>query len=287
MKYKVAQFKITGPQELLQTARDLIAAVAGESGFESFEDCPQGVKGYVQADKFDRETLDNNLDTIPLPGVEVSYSIADAAYKDWNEEWEAAGFEPINIGQQIIVYDARHEAPPLPEKSISIAIAARQAFGSGTHDTTQQVLSALLNSRVAGKRVLDCGCGTGILGIAAAKLGACEVVGYDIDEWSVDNAKHNANINNINNIKILEGDATVLKNISGRFDVVMANINRNILLHDLPTFKDVMTTDGILILSGFYESDIPLLEKKGLELGLHKKSSTQQNGWCCLVMSAI
>ena len=132
--------------------------------------------------------------------------------------------------------------------------------------------------------VLDCGCGTGILSIAAAKLGAENVVAYDIDEWSVNNARHNAEINTIGNISVYQGDANVLNHISGVFDIVMANINRNILLNDMTTFKSLMTTGSLLILSGFYLSDIPVLLDKAKELGLEEYGRKQNGEWACLVL---
>ena len=135
-------------------------------------------------------------------------------------------------------------------------------------------------------KVVDCGCGTGILGLAASKLGAKDIVGYDIDEWSVENAKHNAEINGVENMEIYHGDANVLNHISGIFDIVLANINRNILLNDMAKFKSVMAANGTLILSGFYEEDVPLLLDKAKELGLHEKSRSIDEKWTCLSLEA-
>ena len=132
--------------------------------------------------------------------------------------------------------------------------------------------------------MLDCGTGTGILGLTASKLGAKEVVGYDIDEWSVENAKHNALLNGVDNMEVLFGNSSVLNHISGVFDVVMANINRNILLDDMRLFRSVMNTDATLILSGFYEEDVPVLLEKANELGLHETARHTDNNWTCLVL---
>ena len=141
-----------------------------------------------------------------------------------------------------------------------------------------------MNLDLDGKRVLDCGCGTGILGITAARLGAKDVVGYDIDEWSVENAKHNAKLNGVENIEIYEGDAHVLNHISGVFDLVMANINRNILLQDMESFKSVMNHGAQLILSGFYEEDVTLLLEKAKTLGLSEKGKKKNGNWICLLL---
>ena len=166
---------------------------------------------------------------------------------------------------------------------LRIGIEAQMAFGTGTHETTRLMVAQLLDAQLSGKRVLDCGCGTGILGIAASKLGAEEVVAYDIDEWSVENTRHNAALNGVENLQVLHGDSRVLSHVSGVFDVVVANINRNILLADLPHFADVLSSTGTLLLSGFYQEDAPLLvaeaERNGLQL-LHKAG---ENGWACLV----
>lgn len=282
MKYKVADFKVTGPETLIQTARDLIADITSEIGFEAFEDTYNGIKGYVQRDIFDQGSLDYSLSTLPLEGVSVTYSLEDMEDKDWNEQWEEAGFDPIDINGKILVYDARRERPMPAQDETLVGIKAKQAFGTGTHYTTQMVIESLLELGVEQKRVLDCGCGTGILGIVASKLGASEVVGYDIDEWSADNAKANAALNGVNNMQVLYGDASALTHISGLFDVVLANINRNILLNDMSAYVEVMASKAQLVISGFYEEDIPLLLDKATSLGLEETGRKKKDEWCCL-----
>jgi ribosomal protein L11 methyltransferase len=287
MEYLVANFKIISSNELLQTARELLADGAAEAGFESFEDTEEGLKGYVQKDFYDKEKLDECIEEFPIENVKISYSIENAENKDWNEAWELAGFDPICVDDTVLIYDAKHQEDLHPAQAsdhIEIGIDAVQAFGTGTHETTQMIVSTLLNLDLDGKRVLDCGCGTGILGITAAKLGAKDVVGYDIDEWSVENAKHNAKINGIENIEIYEGDAHVLNHISGVFDLVMANINRNILLQDMESFKSVMNHGAQLILSGFYEEDVTLLLEKAKTLGLSEKGKKKNGNWICLLL---
>ena len=165
-----------------------------------------------------------------------------------------------------------------------IEIDARLAFGTGTHETTRMVCSTLLTLPLDGKRVLDCGCGTGILGIVAMKLGASACTAYDIDEWSVDNTRHNAVINQVD-ITPLLGDATILNKVEGYFDLVTANINRNILLNDLPTFRSKMAEGAYLVLSGFYTADIPLLLNKAEECGLRMVSQLEENGWASLLLT--
>ena len=284
MKYLVAEFKIECQDGMIQIARDLLTDALGEAGFETFEDTEDGIKGYVQESLFDENAMNDVISNFMLPDVSISANIQEAEYKNWNEEWEEAGFERININDSITIYDARHDDGAGIASGISIGIETKQAFGTGTHETTRMIVSTLLNIDLKGKRVLDCGCGTGILGIAASKLGASEVVGYDIDEWSSENAIHNAELNGVDNMKVMLGDASVLKSVEGKFDVVLANINRNILLADMPAFVSVMADDSLLILSGFYASDVDLLIEKASSLGLSKIDSKSDSEWTCLVL---
>ena len=163
-----------------------------------------------------------------------------------------------------------------------IRIDPKQAFGSGTHETTQMIVSQLLDMDLKGKNVLDCGCGTGILSIVVAKCGAKKVCGYDIDEWSVRNSTENAITNDVV-IEVKEGDKQVIEELSEtKFDIVIANINRNILLADMPSFVEAMKPQGYLILSGFYEEDVALLEEKAISLGLRKSQQRSNHRWVCL-----
>lgn len=284
MKYLVTEFKIECQDGMIQIARDLLTDALGEAGFETFEDTEDGIKGYVQESLFDENAMNDVISNFMLPDVTINANIQEAEYKNWNEEWEEAGFERININDSITIYDARHDDGNGIASGISIGIETKQAFGTGTHETTRMIVSTLLNLDLKGRRVLDCGCGTGILGIAASKLGASEVVGYDIDEWSSENAIHNAELNGVGNMKVMLGDASVLKSVEGKFDVVLANINRNILLADMPAFVSVMADDSLLILSGFYASDVDLLMEKASSLGLSKIDSKSDSEWTCLVL---
>ena len=290
MKYLVATFKIETADDLKQAARELLADSAAEAGFESFEDTEEGLEGYVQKELFDRELLDQAIADFPLEGTQITYEVKDAEDKDWNQEWEDQGFAPIYVGDQVVIYDAKH--PELyPDTSnrpdiIEIGIEAKLAFGTGNHETTRMIINQLLQMPIKTKRILDCGTGTGILALTASKLGAKECVGYDIDEWSVENAKHNAVLNGVDNMEVLFGNSQVINHISGMFDIVLANINRNILLADMRTFRSVMNTGASLILSGFYEEDIPVLLEKAEELGLHETARHTDNNWACLVLEA-
>ena len=293
MKYYEVNFTVSPAG---QTARDLLSALAGEAGFETFEDTDSGVTGYVQQQLFDEDVLRQVIDAFPLPDVKITYTVSEAEDRDWNEQWEQEGFTPITVGDRLVIHDGRHLPNQLSAINcqLSIEIDARQAFGTGTHETTRMVCATLLEllsnthhpspTTHHPTRVLDCGTGTGILSIVALKLGASEAVGYDIDEWSVDNARHNAVINQVDDrFTPLLGDVTILNKVEGVFDVVMANINRNILLNDMPQFRKKMAAGARLILSGFYTADVPLLTDRAADLGLVLESQREENGWACLL----
>ena len=286
MKYYKVDFTI---QPCSQDARDILAAITGEVGFETFEESDNGLVGYVQQGLFDQQALEQTLEFFPMAETHILYTVTEAEDKDWNEQWEQEGFDPIIIDDgKMVIHDGRHL--PNSQRStlnaqLSIEIDAHLAFGTGTHETTRMICATLLKVELKGKKLLDAGCGTGILGIAALKLGADSVTAYDIDEWSSDNTRHNAVINQVDDrMTILCGDATLLDAIDERFDYVVANINRNILLQDMERFRQVMNKDSKLILSGFYTEDIPLLEAKGQELGLTMERQREDNHWACITL---
>ena len=281
MKYFEAEFSI---KPYSSDASDMVAALAGEAGFETFEETETGLKGYVQQALFSEEALREVLSDFPFEGVSVSYEIHEAEDRDWNEQWEQEGFEPITIQDKLVIHDGRHL--PEGEYPVSIEIDAKLAFGTGTHETTRMICATLLENNLKEQRVLDCGTGTGILSICALKLGAREAIGYDIDEWSADNARHNAVINHVDDrFQSLLGDASILNKVEGNFDVVLANINRNILLADLPSFREKMASGAQLILSGFYTADSALLIEKAASLGLRLLSQKEDQDWACLVFT--
>ena len=277
-------------------ACDVLAALAGEAGFETFMETENGLTGYVQQTLFDEPALKEALEDFPFEGVSISYDVQEAEDKDWNEQWEQEGFEPIEVrnkmddGRGIVIHDGRHLPENISDQDIAIEIDAKLAFGTGTHETTRMICATLLElftihySLFTSLKVLDCGTGTGILAISALKLGAKEAIGYDIDEWSVDNARHNAVINRVDDrFQSLLGDVNILKEVDGTFDLVMANINRNILLADMPMMHAKMAPGARLILSGFYTADIPMLTEKAQRLGMTLMAQKDDNDWACLV----
>jgi ribosomal protein L11 methyltransferase len=288
MRYKSVKFAIAISPDTsdidIQTCRDLLAALLGDIGFESFEDTEKGLTGYIVSDDFDTLKLEEQISFFPLPAVLITYEIEDVEDRDWNTVWEETGFSPIIIGDRCAIHDSKH-LPPSPYP-IDITIEASQSFGTGTHATTRMIATELLDKDLTGCRVLDCGCGTGILSLLSKRLGAKEVVAYDIDEWSVNNTRHNMAINDIEGIEVLLGDSRVLSHVSGLFDYVLANINRNVLLADMPHFKEVLRAGGRLILSGFYEQDASLLIQSASSIGMTLSRSVLSGDWCMLVFSS-
>lgn len=294
MKYFEVDFTLT---PCTQVAQDLLSALAGEVGFETFEETEKGLTGYVQQSLFDESALQQVLNSFPLEDTRIEYNVREAEDRDWNEQWEQEGFEPIEVkcktddgkGKMLVIHDGRHLPSDINHQTaaIMIEIDAHLAFGTGTHETTQIICQTLLERNMEGKRVLDCGCGTGILGICALKLGAKKCLAYDIDEWSVDNTRHNAVINQVDDkLTVLHGDGSLLDSVKDSYDVVVANINRNILLQDMERFANVITPQQILILSGFYESDIPLIRDKYSSMGFCLLETKKNGDWTCLVFQA-
>lgn len=292
MKYLSVHFKISGQDgntitdtPLLQTVKDILCEYAGEAGFESFEDDCHGVIGYVQEQLFDKDVLDMNISQMPVQGISVSYKTDRIDDENWNKKWEEEGFAPIVIKDKCIIHDTLHNVVTDNNDCLDITIDTQQAFGTGTHETTSMIIEELLNINLQNKSVLDCGCGTGILSIVSSKSGANTVLAYDMDEWSVKNTEHNCELNNVTNVRILLGNADVLNNINSKFDVVLANINRNILLADMPQFVKTMKAGALLLLSGFYVQDANSLINMAESLGLTLTGKSERNTWCMLKFS--
>lgn len=248
-------------EDLAQTCADLLSALLADCGFESFEQCGDCLKGYVRKEDFDPTAVRAVADGFPIPDIALTYDVREMEDRDWNETWEAEGFEPIVIAGKCRVRDERRPLPqPVDSQQsypIDITIGARMAFGTGTHQTTQGVLSMLLDMDLHGLRLLDCGCGTGILSVVALLHGAKEAVAYDVDHWSVENTMHNAAVNGVSDrLTVRHGDRSVLTAADrAAFDVVVANINRNILIEDIHAIRACMKSDACLVVSGFLAED--------------------------------
>ncbi|MGN0221291.1 MAG: 50S ribosomal protein L11 methyltransferase [Prevotella sp.] len=282
MKYLEVKFFIDGNDE----SADLLPSMLGDIGFEAFENSGNILKGYIQRQLFSEEQLNEIVSDFPFPDTKITFTVCDVEDKNWNQTWEDEGFQPIMIGKQCVIHDGRH----LPDRlfPVQIEIDARQAFGTGTHETTRLMICRLLQENLHGKRVLDCGCGTGILSIAAAKSGADSITAYDIDEWSVNNTRHNAILNHVDSlICVHHGDVSVLDHIPGTFDLIMANINRNILLNDMPAIRKKLGNGSKLLLSGFYEEDIAMLNAKASSLQMELTGTMTDNHWAMAAFRAM
>lgn len=282
MKYLEVTFK-THPCN--ETVNDVVSALAGEIGFESFVECEGGVQAYIQQALFSEEALADMVATFPLPDTVVEYAVKEAEDKDWNEEWEKNFFQPIVIGERCCIHSTFHK--DVPQTEYEILINPQMAFGTGHHETTSSIIGELLDADLTGKSVLDMGCGTSILAILASMRGAAKVTAIDIDDWCVNNSRDNIALNNIRNISVELGDAHLLE---GRepFDVVIANINRNILLADLPRYAACMHPGSEIYMSGFYVQDIPAIRERAEGLGMEFVHHREKNNWAAvkLVMKA-
>ena len=279
MKYKEVIFNI---QPYAEAYSDILSAILAEIGFESFIPSENGLTAYIQKDQADIEKLGKTINEFPIQGVYINYEILDAEYKDWNEVWEEEGFHPIIIDDRIVIHDVKHsDVPNLP---YDIVISPKLAFGTGSHQTTRMILRELSKLDLTGKKVIDAGTGTGILSIMCIKKGASEVFAYDIDEWSVENTKDNLLLNGIHNeVRVELGDATVLDKTNNA-DLVIANINRNILLNDLHSFCSKLGQKGLLLISGFYTEDSPILIEAASKEGLILTKKEVDENWCMLLL---
>ncbi len=267
-----------------QDAADVLSAMLAEIGFESFSQTEDGLMAYIQQSVWSEAGMQEIVQDFCLPEVEVSYTVAEAPDEDWNQVWEEEGFQPVQVSDEIVVHDVKHT--DVPQVKYDILITPRLAFGTGSHETTRLILRTLAQLDLAGKHVIDAGTGTGILSIMAVKQGAESVFAYDIDEWSVENTKDNLLLNHIyNNVEVEVGDSSVLEG-QEKADLLIANINRNILLQDLPRFAKAVKEKGQMILSGFYLEDIRTLVEAASKLGFSLSKTENEGDWAMLLFEA-
>lgn len=273
MQYLEVTFTVSPVSE---TANDIIAALAAELGFESFVESEQGTIGYVPINQYDEQALNEALADFPMPDTKVAFTTCEMEDKNWNEEWEKHFFEPIMVDSRCVIHSTFHK--DYPKADFDIIINPQMAFGTGHHQTTRLIISYLLDIELGGKTVLDMGCGTSILAILASMRGAKALTAIDIDEWCVNNSIDNLALNGIDNIKVFQGDASSLAS-EGPFDVIIANINRNILLADMQYYVARMNQGGEIYFSGFYESDLPMIQTEAERLGLRYISHRVEKDW--------
>ncbi len=273
MRYTRVNFTYNPPTE---TVRDVLSATLAEVGFNAFMDKETVLEAYIPSEIYRAEEVDRILAEFPMESI-ISYEAEEMEDRDWNEEWEKNYFQPIAIHNKLCIHSSFHE--PEGNYPYRIMIDPKMSFGTGHHQTTQLMLEELLNMDLTGKTVLDMGCGTGVLAILASMKGAIGITAIDIDEWAYSNAVENARLNNIQNITVKQGGAELLVKDKNMYDVITANISRNILLEDIPTYAKVLKRHGWLFISGFYQHDIPLLKTVSEEVGLTFQHTTEMGEW--------
>lgn len=283
MKYFRLTFHLSPSTEM---HNDVLSALLADIGFETFvTDEENNLQAYVQQALFDEQNMEQLITEFPLPDTTIEYVKDEPENKDWNETWEEEGFQPITIDERLVVCDTHHEITQ-PVNGCKILIHPRQAFGTGSHQTTRMLLNQLLDMPLESLSVIDAGCGTGILGFCCLKQGASHVLGYDIDEWSVENTLNNAALNfdkNDNRLQVKLGDSSVLEG-EEPVDLLIANINRNILLGDMKRFSEALKPHGQLLLSGFYNTDAAILIKDAAQYGFKLKQERHDEEWTMLLL---
>ena len=257
-----------------EPATEMLIAQLGYVGFESFVEQDYGVTAYIQKQEWNSKILE---DVFLLHSNEfnITFEHNEIAQTNWNEEWEK-NFNPIQVDDLVSIRAPFHTNPLL---QFDIVIEPKMSFGTGHHETTHMMVQHLLALDLDTKKVLDMGCGTGILAIFAEMKGAKPIDAIDIDSWCYENSLENIQRNNCNHITVYEGDASVLKE---KYDVIIANINRSILLSDIKTYTDCLNENGVLLLSGFYKEDIVIIEDEVTKYGLTFETMIQRNNWVAL-----
>lgn len=256
----------------LQPGSEVLIAELGYAGFESFVEYEEGVMAYIQKDEWRADILDD-IYVLNSNEFKIEYSFSEIEQINWNEEWEK-NFDPIEIDGKCTV-----RAPFHPKKDFQydIVIEPKMSFGTGHHETTYMMMQFLMENELEGKKVLDMGCGTAVLAILAEMRGAAPIDAIDIDEWCFENSTENVQRNNCKNISVFLGDASLLDD--KEYDVIIANINRNILLNDMETYRNSLRAGGEIYLSGFYKEDLPIIQEHCNKLGFEFVDNKERNKW--------
>ena len=267
---KTFEYTFTEPSSDIQ--HDMLTAMLAEIGFDSFMDEGRCLKAYCSAESRDDMAVESLLDDPSFSDLRL-LKVEEMPDKDWNELWEAS-YQPVVVNDRCRVRAPFHE--PDPSFEFDLVIEPKMSFGTANHETTAQIIQLMLETDFQGKEVLDMGSGTAVLAILAKKLGAARTVAIDNDEWAYRNAFTNIELNGINDIEIVLGDASSIK---GQFDVVLANINRNILLRDMHLYVAAMRPKAHIFFSGFYVEDLPSIQAEAERLGLHYCRHLSRNNW--------
>ena len=269
MNYTKISFKITPDSE---ENREILVAVLADLAFESFDETDDQVEGFVPGETFNFEEMNEITSSLPFSVETQSEMIPD---QNWNEVWEKNYFKPLLIGGRCLVRAPFHTEYEPAE--FELVIEPKMAFGTGNHETTTLMAEQILDMELTGKTVLDMGCGTGILGMLASLKGAKGVTAIDIDTWSFESTVENARLNNISNLQAKLGDASLLG--PETYEVIFANIHKNVIISDLPSYEKVLLPGGQLYLSGFYTHDMPDIKVKAESLGLQETGFHDKNNW--------
>ncbi len=260
-----------------ETVKDLLIAQMADMGYDAFAEEDDGFDAYIDEKQFDEEDLPF-LEPM-IKDITLSWSLEKVEEKNWNEEWEKNFFQPQDIDGKCLIHSDFHKTDK--EYEYDIIINPKMAFGTGHHETTRMMVQFLLEEEIKDKVVVDMGCGTGILSILSSKRGATEVYAVDIDPHCIENAQENIHLNKLHNIFVLMGNATYLSR-RANVDVIVANINRNVLIEDMDCYATALKSRGILLISGFYSSDVKLLTFHANKFGLVLQGQKVNNNWCSL-----
>lgn len=254
--------------------KDVLISEMGNLGFDSFMETETGIEAFIPVTSFNESEMNNLFDAQPQYSIQ-NWKKEIIKDQNWNEEWEKNYFKPLVVAEECLVRAPFHKN--FPHCRYEIVIEPNMAFGTGNHETTSMMLEAILKEDITGKNVLDMGCGTGILGILASMKGANHVLAIDIDEWPVKGTLENANLNNVQNIEVKQGDATLLGN--EKFDIILANIHKNVLIQDLPVYASVLNKNGKVFMSGFYSEDLNSIIDTAKTSGLKTAGHQEKNRW--------
>jgi len=269
MNYTQIRFKLTPDN---QENREILVAVLSDLAFESFDETEETIMGYIPGESANLDEIEEITSALPFSVVTEAEMIPD---QNWNEVWEKNYFKPLLIGGRCLVRAPFHTEYQPAE--FELVIEPKMAFGTGNHETTTLVAEQILDMDLAGKTVLDMGCGTGILGMLASLKGAKSITAIDIDTWSFESTVENARLNNIFNLEAKLGDASLLG--SETYEIIFANIHKNVIINDLPVYESVLQSGGKIYLSGFYTHDMPDVKAKAESLGLVEKGHQEKNNW--------
>lgn len=256
----------------IQPGRDILIAELGEVNFESFVETPKGFLAYISKKDWHPNILEG-IYLLDNSNFQVAYDYKEIKQENWNATWEQ-NFNPIIIGERCSIRAPFHKKT---NAEYEIIVEPKMSFGTGHHETTHMMVQFLLEEELENKKVLDMGCGTSVLAILAEKRGAKAIDAIDVDNWCYLNSLENIQRNKCSAIDVIEGDARLLKN--RRYDVIIANINRNILLEDIPAYAETLNANGTLLLSGFYKEDLPLLIDRCKQFVLEFVTNIEKNNW--------